>query len=434
MALSCKFSWHTNLQNHRAKSNIEKDARDTLDKHFRGSTVKSVSVVAFEIDRGGSHSQPVKLLSDNGMGKFLKGVPVWIHTRGKSQGLRCYLSIAGIEMQVLPSVIVNPPPAQTLDSRLNDLSVEVVARAVDSNQSQTISVGQSSYVDASNDTSASKLGFLEIDKGKREILSLKKIPRKTSEGITPLARLKKNGISDEEIERLRATFSSIIYEELALQREKEIPNSLQVSVERITHSILEHMQLQKNGKGDYQGIVANFYAAKVSLFACKLEDSRNPDSLYTDWVFDCLLVLDFVGGKDRLEHLAQERKIEVQNVETQRMEKEHLPQTVDPLVLALGENTLPDHSILEMVRDILEAREIQQKEVDLAEANESFQYEIVQELEQRLAEARASYDNAVRLNKAAQDRLRRLILTDDVAQQVRGVRDRIVALASSLGL
>ncbi len=166
MALSCKFSWHTNLQNHRAKSNIEKDARDTLDKHFRGSIVKSVSLVAFEIDRGGSHSQPVKLLSDNGMGKFLKGVPVWIHTRGKSQGLRCYLSIVGVETHVLPSIIVNPPPAQTLDSRLNDLSVEVVARAVDSNQSQTISVGQSSYVDASNDTSASKLGFLEIDKGK----------------------------------------------------------------------------------------------------------------------------------------------------------------------------------------------------------------------------------------------------------------------------
>ncbi len=252
--------------------------------------------------------------------------------------------------------------------------------------------------------------------------------------MTPFARLKKNGISDEEIERLKATFSSIIYEELAMQGEKEVPNSLQVPVERITHGILEHMHLQKNGKGDYQGIVANFYAARVSLFACKLEDSRNPDSLYTDWVFDCLLVLDFVGGKDRLMHLAQERKIEVQTVETRRIEKEHLPQTVDPLVMALGENTLPDHSILEMVRDILEAREIQQKEVDLAEANESFQYEIVQELEQKLAEARASYENACRLNKAAQDRLRRLILSDDVAQQVRGVRDRIVALASSLGL
>ncbi len=434
MALSCKFSWHTNLQNHRAKSNIEKDARDTLDKHFRGSIVKSVSLVAFEIDRGGSHSQPVKLLSDNGMGKFLKGVPVWIHTRGKSQGLRCYLSIVGVETHVLPSIIVNPPPAQMLDSRLNDLSAEVVARAVDSNQSQAISVGQSSCVDVSNDAPASKAQVVPIHEGKREILSLKKISEKSSEVMTPFARLKKNGISDEEIERLKATFSSIIYEELAMQGEKEVPNSLQVPVERITHGILEHMHLQKNGKGDYQGIVANFYAARVSLFACKLEDSRNPDSLYTDWVFDCLLVLDFVGGKDRLMHLAQERKIEVQTVETRRIEKEHLPQTVDPLVMALGENTLPDHSILEMVRDILEAREIQQKEVDLAEANESFQYEIVQELEQKLAEARASYENACRLNKAAQDRLRRLILSDDVAQQVRGVRDRIVALASSLGL
>jgi hypothetical protein len=427
MALSCIFTWHAGLQDQRTKSEIEKNVRRTLDKHFNGSVVKSVSVTAVEIS-GGNHSQPVKLLHSNGQGKFLNGVYVWVHTQGKSQGLKCYLTIPGVEEQALAGVIAKPPLLQAQHPQ-----IEGVTRQI-SVQNPIVSKRQSICMGASNDSFPPKVSVIPIHEGKREVLSLKKISEKSSEVMTPLARLKKNGISNEEIERLKATFSSIIYEELALQGESEVPNSLQVPVERITHGILEHMHLQKNAKGDYQGIVANFYAAKVSLFACKWEDSRNPDSLYTDWVFDCVLVLDFVGGKDRLKHLAQERKIEVQTVETRRVEKENLPQTVDPLVLALGENTLPDHSILEMVRDILEAREIQQKEVELAEANESYQFEMVDMLEQKLAEARANYENARRLNRVAQDRLKKLMLSEEVAQQVRSVRDRIVALASSLGL
>lgn len=251
--------------------------------------------------------------------------------------------------------------------------------------------------------------------------------------LTPREKLIRAEISAEEVIRLEATLASIIYRELERRDEKKVPNTLQVSVKHITEAIMEHMRLPYNVAGNYRGTVGSFYSSRIALFALKYESSFDPDDQYTDWLFDCELVLDFIGGKDKLAALTREREVEVR----ERLEEEarrEPPVTANEVAEAVLDGFLPDASIFKLAIRALEGRKLVEEEIALAEGNvKSFQ-DLVADLEHKLAVAEEDLEQANARLRAAKLKFEEYVIAPEILEKIREAKARIDKLAKDLGI
>lgn len=416
--------------NQKAQKNIESGVRAGLKGFMQHAplAIAEVHLTALKVTPGADLERTIKVVPKQpGHGANKDCVAVSIATGKGTQALMCNMSIPGVPMAILSDLINNGPynirhkkacgntPVAELACAMlvvdEHLEAEVLQPVVEIPEAVSAPIKE-----------VTKVPLLEIG---RMTLSVPK--------MSPYEKLKKNGCAEEDIQRLRATLASIIDTELTAQGITEIPNTLQVSVEHITSAILAHMNLPQNSEGGYRGIIANFYSTRITLFAYKYEDSMDSKALYTDWLFDCLLVRDFVGGTDQLKYLARERLIEVRQREKERQAQEVLPATVQPLEDAVEDNQ-SDFAILEMAHALMAARALAQNDVDLAMQNEAFQREIVTESRRKLEEAEKALDQATEQKFVAMNHLKALTPSEELAQKIREIYDRIQTIKTGLGI
>lgn len=428
MTINVNMKWRGTIS-HRARRTIESGVRVALKSYLQHAplSLTEVNLIALKLAPGADLQKGIKVVPKCTEHEANKdSLLVSIATGTGNQGLVCHMSIAGVPASVLFDLIESGPYNKHRKVSHEELVVEGACTSL-----MVATCPEPEVVEIPHEVAEVRSAPIVVVapaseyETRRNVLSISR--------MSPYEKLKKNSASEEEIERLKATLASIIATELVAQGFTDVPNTLLASVEHITKAIIVHVDPSRNSKGDYQGIIANFYVTRIALFAYKWEGSMDEKALYHDWIFDCELVLDFVGGVDKLKHLAQERFVEVKQREEERKAQEVLPATVQPLEDAV-EDKLSDFAILEMAHALMAARVLAQNDVDLAERNEDFQREIVVGLKQKLAEAEKVLDQATEQKLVALDHLEALTLSPELSQKLREIRDRIHALTTGLGI
>jgi hypothetical protein len=193
------------------------------------------------------------------------------------------------------------------------------------------------------------------------------------------------------------------------------------------------MGLPMNSTGTYRGIIGNFYQSRITLFALKWENSSSEDAQYTDWLFDCNIVLDFVGGKNNLAALTKARDAEVrERVAKEEAAEQNPPPKADEVAKAAG--FLADASLLELAAQTLEGKRKAEEEAHLAETNAAKIWEEIGALEGKLEEARTAHRTASALLDAARARVSEYVLSPEAMSKIRAAKARIDALIEGLGI
>jgi hypothetical protein len=411
---------------------LGKEVRTSLRDYFKycdGSDGYSIRIVAFSPERGGNAQQLLKVVGPRKeFENYGDMVPVSIHTSG-TQGLIALLAIAGLSREQVQHVLENGPYTRP---KRNEVPADVPTGgddgAVALPEEVATSVADTPQVVVPDEVS------LPHGENPVVVVSPPVLPR-----LTPREKLERVGLNEEELGRLRATLATILTREIRVQRQtgelgEEDPNTLRVPVTRITEAILEHMKLPRNASGNYRGTIANFYVTRIALFALKSGERYVETDVYDDWLFDCALTLDFVGGKDQLAHLTREREVEV----AARIREEAKPKA-DPVpaaqvVAAVTGGRLPDESIFELAMRSLEGRRAAEEEVLRAQANVNALGCIVADLEAKLAQARQDMSDAEAKLRAAIAQREQFVIPAEILEKVRAAKARLDQLAKDLGL
>lgn len=251
--------------------------------------------------------------------------------------------------------------------------------------------------------------------------------------LTPLEKLRAGGFPEEDIERLKATLSVILQEEMVRQGLAEVPNTLRVKVRDITAAIIDHMRLPRSSAGTYRGIVGAFYSSRITLFALKYDEQDKGDEMYADWLFDCDLVVDFIGGKDQLEALARIRRQEVSEREAKEATREPAPPAavVEEAVL---QDSLTDEAAVALTLKWLEGKKDAQQAVALAQENLASHEERLARLLAQVEEAKVAVEGAKELVKVAEKKFSALELSEEVRTRLREAKERVLSLCSQVGI
>lgn len=416
--MDIKFEWLGRTVSATARKTLERHARVSLREFFRQRVVPEITLVALRAARGKNNGETFlhTLAEKPEYGYRTDFVPVSVFLEG-TQGLICLMGVQGLSSGELLKLIEGGPYKTKPKIEKEDLPGEVPTELIPAE------VFASAIVEPAPLESISPVVAVKT------VEKVARAPR-----LTPQEILEHAGDSPEKINRLKATLATIISREVTFQKLKEVPNTLQVPVTRITQAIMEHMKLPSNPSGNYRGTIANFYSSRINLFALKWDTSFVADDRYDDWVFDCTLVLDFIGGTDKLACLTREREQEVRQrlaEESKRKEPSPVAATVEA---AVEKGFLPDNSIFELAMRTLEGRRLAEAEVVRAEENmQSFQ-EIVDRLSAKLATAQGELDEA-RVNLSlAKRRHDEFVFAPAVLEKVREAKARLDRLACDLGL
>lgn len=345
------------------------------------------------------------------------GVPVKIFTNG-TQCFSCVITIDGWPSEKIKHVIEGGPYIQKLKKEkvVTPVSTpQVVKEAEAEIKTEIQPVPESTSV---------------ISTG----VEVKAFAKRSPSKLTAIERLNKANISEEEIERLKATLASIITLEMDLLGVKEAPNTLDVPVTRITQAIMDHMKLPHNAAGNYRGTVANFYAARIAMFALKYSDvDPSNGELYSPWLFDVEATLDFVGGYNKMVALTVERRKEVAE-RAQKEPKLEEPVTASPLEEAVRTDFVSEASVLNLAAKTIDARLRAEEELRLAEANELAQCHIVQDLQTKLEVAKVDLATAQALTLQAKERVAGLMISDSTMKRIREIKQMLDMLSSKLDI
>lgn len=416
--MDIKFEWLGRTVSASARKTLERHARASLREFFRLKVVPEITLVALRAARGKNNGEIFlhTLAEKPEYGYRTDFVPVSVFLEG-TQGLICLMGVQGLSSSELLKLI-DGGPYKTKPKVEQEVLLEEVPKVLSPTEVFVSTVVETAPLDPVPPMVAVKT-----------VGKVVQAPR-----ITPQEILEHAGDSPEKINRLKATLATIISREVDLGKLSEVPNTLQVPVTRITQAIMEHMKLPSNPSGNYRGTIANFYASRINLFALKWNTSLVADDRYDDWVFDCTLVLDFIGGADKLACLTREREQEVRQRLIEESTTREPPPVAAKVEAAVENGFLPDNSIFELAMRTLEGRRLAEAEVVRAEENmQSFQ-EIVDRLSAKLMTAQAELDEA-RVNLSLAKRRRdEFVFAPAVLEKVREAKARLDKLANDLGL
>lgn len=255
--------------------------------------------------------------------------------------------------------------------------------------------------------------------------------------LSPYERLVRAGFADEEIERLKETLASIVYREIG---EGAVPVAIQVPVTKITKAIIEHMKIPHNEAGNYRGKIGGFYSSRISLFGIKLDDSLDPNDLYTDWLLDTVVILDFIGGTHSLAALTRKRETEVSEREKTEMEVSAPAPTADAVeelvekVVAEEDGWAASVAALDIAVKMHEGRIKAEERLAHAQENAEAQRTIVANLTEALSRARGDLNAAEALVVEAEQDVEQYVLRPDVAEKLRHMKERLLELAQRFNI
>jgi len=408
-----EFEWAASTVG-RARKDLERVATATLRDFFHFNVLlMEIHLKIFKICRGGNQRKLVTLATEcREFGANYVGLPVKVWTEG-TQALVCLIQANGLKRHELKEVVENGP--YYVKKHPNGKKTE----------GETVPTETEAQIAVSPEAEEAEKAPIEIEKPKVRML----VPR-----LSPREKLVQAGCSDEETSRLMATLATILFREMEAAGEMDVPNTMQVPVTHITRAIMEHMRLPYNAAGNYRGTVGSFYAARITPFGLKLEGSSSTEERYADWAFDCLKIVDFIGGKNQLVALARERNVEVQK----RLEEERVPKapppTAEAVEEAVREGFLPDSSIFDLALRFLEGRKQASDELRLAEENLLDQQSAVDILQKKIESANSDLVAAIELKRDAEAKLSSYVLAPDILEKIRKARERIDTLADDLGI
>lgn len=391
-------------------------------KFYTEKPILGIGLAALAVKTGAPRQNGVKLAkSHNDHGAATTGVPVIIKTTG-GQGVECLMTIPGLSDESVRKIIEGGP--YTKAPKVEKVAFEPFAPPItkeEMNLALSLPPPQVLTKETVGDTEA-------VEATETPPLTPEKQDRPK---LSAHERLVQAGVGQEEIARLKATLATIFQREFEKHPEEADTNTLQVSVEKITKAIMEHMGLPSNAAGNYRGIIGSFYYSRIALFALKMENSFE-GGLYTDWAFDCPRVYDFIGGKDQLAHLSREREAEVKRRLVE--EAEATPAPPADVVADAVEQLLPDASILDLAMKVLEGRRQAEAELALAQANQQQLQLVVGEAERCLQEAKAQLADAERLTAEKEAAVKQFVLDPAILDKIREAKQRLDKLARDLGI
>lgn len=396
-----------NVQGHFSGKGAETliaNARRSFKDFFRGTEIGSASVLVFRCGRGSDPQRLIKVdtTAANVRKEKVPGVPVVICTDG-TQGIFGNITVAGLSDSETQALIENGPYLRRSKKKLADTTPMTETSAV-------VPV-----------VTAPPLPVAPTGPAQPH--------RSASNRQAPLQKLLANGTETDEIERLKQTLASIIYRQIG---DSEMPSTLLVPIEGITTAIMEHMRLPRNASGSYKGIIGNFYNARIAMFALKWDDASG-DSVYTDWLFDLTLVLDFVGGKDNLAALTRVRDTEVHE---RTMQEEAIAANPPPKAEQVAEAAgfLADASLLELAAKTIAGKRAAEEEAHLAEVNAAKLSEEIVALDAKIAHAKTALESANALVATAKEKVSEYVLPPEAMEKIRAAKARIDALVQDLGI
>ena len=414
---------HTRLSNPtgRGALKLSRLAKLSLEAFFRYSPeeVSEVDLVILAAERGGNAQQLIKTIPQRDEARAHEAtVSVNVYAEG-TQGVIGFMTAVGYTATELEELIENGP-YNLKPRRGTKPSLEV---------EDQVAVLAASEPAAASVSEPMALSIQPQPEVQNETVVEAPPPR-----LTPREKFVRAGMAEEELDRLMATLSAIVYREVERQGFAEVPSTLRVSVERISLAIMDHMRLPHSRAGNYQGIIGSFYSSRIALFALKYDyQDQESDAQYADWLFDCSLVLDFVGGRDQLAALAIHREAEVEAREASEATREPTPEAV-VVEKAAQEGFLPDNSLFDLALRFLAGRDDAVAEQQLAEANLQKQIERAEALRQQLREAERAVEAARGLVVAAEEKVSSLTLSDATKARIREAKERLDALAARLGI
>lgn len=375
-----------------------------------------VDLTAYSAIRGGDPNNLITLSNRPADTSNTSGLSVKVHTEG-TQCLLCKIKIDGLSVKQMTRVIkagpysrkpkklaVVVPVVPEPEKPIETIVEEVVAVAPEESE---VVVDEPSEVPAPQ---------------------VKRVER-----LSPNQKLVAAGVDEEEIDRLRATMAHIVDQHR--DPDGTIPNTIQVSVEAITRAAYEHAKLLPNATGTFRGIVANFYATRIALFGYKSGLRIDADATYDDWAIDALLVLDFVGGHDKLVALTKARKAEIaERVTREKQLLEMPPPTAEVVEEAVAQGFMADAGLLDLAMQSLNALTAARDELALAQRNADQLALIVKRLAAEKAKADDDYVAAVEQLVMAEMKVKQFTLSEDVLEKIRAAKKRLDALFTGLGI
>ncbi len=415
-----------------ASKRLQSAARSSIGDFFRKHEAppETVHITVFKASSGADPEKIIKLLAGKSpeMG-VQSGIPVLIFTEGH-QGLNCLMTIPGQNEQSVIELIEQGPYNRKPRRKLLALPREIA-----DSFGVMATLASSALTEATEDNPAPAAeDTTDVEEATKPTAEAKSGEKPPVRRLAPLEKLLANGVNGDEIERLKTTIASIIYRKVG---ESEIPPSelLMIPVEEITKAIMEHMRLPMNDAGNYRGIIGNFYAAKISLFALKWDDSADPDAQYTDWCFDCDLALDFIGGRSKLAALTRERDVEVsKRIARERDAAANPPVKAEAVQEVARQGFLQDAALLELARSMLDGRHAAEEAMHLAEMNAAKLLDEVAGFEARLAAAKTAHEKALTQVGEAREKIAEYVLDNETLERIRAAKARLDSLALELGL
>ncbi len=412
--MATQFVFNT-LQNEEAQQQLKNTFRDFF--RYFPEEVCLIEVAGNRLERGGEKTKPIKIIpaQPTNIGDALA---VKIFTKGA----QCFVGsvrVSGWSAANLRRVIEAGP--YNIRNATKPTVMEEVVTLPDTIPG--VVVESTVLTITPSDAPEQPIALHEVSKSvaERRALSAKE-------------RLEKANFGTEETRRLRETLASIMSREMKMLGLTDFPNTLQVPVKRITEAIMEHMKLPSNAAGNYRGTIASFYVSRISLFALKSEYS-DAGALYTDWLFDGLLVRDFIGDQNQMEALSRAREREIAELKQQREKMlEDSPPSARVLEEAVRGRATSETSILNLAAKTMEARRKAEEELSLATDNEKSSAQVIIGLRMQLAQAEADLAEAKELVRQAEEKVKGLTISEETMQQLRQIKAMITSLAEVLNI
>lgn len=408
-----------------AQAGLKKPVRESIGRYFQHVPTNSLGLLRFvgvKVDSSGNADcliKPSLGLQNPGQ---LKGVPVSVWVEGR-QGVRGFLSCKDENQQPILQALIaegrQKKPPKVLDdvhlrpdAAADSMSPPAETPVVQAEVVVEKPLVQESFVVRPTYSADSALSIV----------------------VSPRRKLEEAGYPEEDIERLKATLASILVRTHAST--EEIPNSLRVPVKVITQAILEHMKLPYSSLGNHQGTIGSFYSAKIALFGLKYDygDKIDPTERYSDWLLDCSLIMDFIGGVDKLSHLVRERDQEVAARVTQEQQPKVEAPTAETITELVDGGFAADAQLLDAVAKMMVGAKEASEALMAAIVNENALELEVNRLEEILRGALRNLEQAAEFRKQAELRLKEFTLTEDVRAKIVIVRDRFNNLMQSIGI
>jgi hypothetical protein len=428
MTMSSGFNidWRYTTVTQAGQHSLGKQIRGSLEdffKHFPEAV--DVSVVAYSVGPGGNAQQLVR--RNTTLKRRLRiektpGVPVSIFTNG-TQCVEALLTVPGKNDDDLEKIIEGGLYRRKPKSLERVSLVDVALAAAGPSGPPVTHIPPQGAVlqEAGCDEGAHGENVTETSP---KVLTI--AGDKPKETRSPREIFLERGVPHDEIAKLKETLSALLFDAFngaTIDPQKD--NLVLISVEKISEAALRYMGLPKNKRDNYQGIIGSFYSTRLSLFGQKHETSSDPSAQYTDWMIDCRLVLDFVGGNDSLAALARVYKTRIEAIEQSEAKADSRPTpSVEEIADVVENGFTQDAEVLAMVANLMAEHSRDLEAVVAAEQNAEAALQQVRDAERVLMNARIRAAQAKDLVKQAEEKAAKTRIPDDLLTKIKEIRDR----------